>query len=170
MPKRNTRWNVVGLGLVGLLGLRLVAMAAAPSSGANVGQVDINISPEFTATWLCPPGPSTMVKGPFTDVPGLALSLTTGGQPVLVMINITLHGTAGTGFWFDPVIDGQSMSQDRMAWQTGNDGFGDLFSFHRVYSLPAGTHTFGARMSCQNELLVYRAWLTVYELPPTKSR
>jgi hypothetical protein len=145
-----------------------LAMSAPPGSPANVGQVDINIDPEFGSTWLCPPGSGSMVKGPFTDVPGLALSLTTSGQPVLLMINITLHGTAGTGFWFDPVIDVVSQSNDRMAWQTGNDGFVDVFSFHRVYPLPAGTHTFGARMSCQNELLVYRAWLTVYELPAVK--
>ncbi len=145
-----------------------LVLAAPPASPANVGQVDINVSPEFALSWLCPPGSGSMVKGPFTDVPGLTLSLTTSGGPVLLMVNMTLHGTAGTGFWFDFVIDGVSQSNDRMGWQTGNDGFVDLFSLQRIYALAAGTHTFGAKMSCQNELLVYRSWLTVYELPSVK--
>ena len=35
----------------------------------------------------------------------------------------------------------------------------------QVYDLPAGTHTFAARMSCQSVITVFRGWLTVYELP-----
>jgi hypothetical protein len=44
-----------------------------------------------------------------------------------------------------------------------------VFTFHRVYALPAGTHTFAARMSCQGQLTVFPGWLTAYELPAPAS-
>jgi len=84
------------------------------------------------------------------------------------MIDLSWHGTVGTGVWLEPVIDGQQRSADRLSWQTGNDGFLDIVAFQRVYPLPAGTHTFGVRLSGQNTLTLHRGWLTVYELPAVK--
>jgi len=165
MRQPTVMWSVI----VVLLSVCLGA-AVTPTSVPNVGQVDVNVDPNLSVFWACPPGSSTMVKGPFTDVPGLSLSLTTSGNPVLVLINMTLHGVSGAGFYLDFVIDGVPQSNDRMAWQTSADSEIELFSLQRVYAVAAAAHTFSAKMSCQNELLVYRAWLTVYELPPVKAR
>jgi hypothetical protein len=75
----------------------------------------------------------------------------------------------GSAFWFEPLIDGVQHSDDRQSWQTGAGGSSiELFSYHRVYELPAGTHTFVARMSCQSQINVFRGWMTVYELPVVK--
>ena len=121
--------------------------------------------------WVCPTPTGT--TGTFFEVPGLALSLTTTGGPVLFMVNFNFHGpgtSPGAGFWFDPVIDGQQQSADRLSWQTGLDSEVDVFSYHRVYALPAGPHSFAARMSCQSQITVFRGWLTVYELPLVKPK
>jgi hypothetical protein len=151
------------LAVIVLLGGGL-ASAATPAS-ANWAQVDV-FGVTLESGWACPTPTGT--TGTFYDVPGLALSLTTAGGPVLVMVNFDFHGFANAGFWFDPVIDGQPRSADRLSWQTGQDSEVDVFSYHRVYALPAGPHTFAARMSCQAQLTVFRGWMTVYELPVIK--
>jgi hypothetical protein len=158
--------SMLGALLMAMTVLGSWAQGAAPDSAANVGQVDINRV--FLSTWQCPTPSGT--TGTFFDVPGLALSITTTSGPVLVMVNFFFHGTANACFWFDPVIDKQQVTEDRLTWRTGNDGFVDVFSFHRVYALLAGTHTVSTRMSCQNGILVYRGWLTAYELPLVKSK
>jgi hypothetical protein len=116
--------------------------------------------------WVCPSPSGT--TGTFFDVLGLALSLTTTGGPVLFMVNFNFHGpgtSPGSALWFEPLIDGVQQSADCLSWHTGLDSEIDVFSYHRVYDLPAGTHTFAARMSCQSMITVFRGWLTVYELP-----
>ena len=87
---------------------------------------------------------------------------------MLFMVNFNFHGpgtSPGAAFWFEPMIDGVQQNADRLSWQTGLDSEIDVFSYHRVYELPAGTHTFAARMSCQSVITVFRGWLTAYELP-----
>jgi hypothetical protein len=169
MPKmRSTLGAVVLAILTVLLGWGL-ATAANPEA-ANFGQVDV-FGLTLESGWVCPTPTGT--TGTFFEVPGLALSLTTTGGPVLFMVNFNFHGpgtSPGAGFWFDPVIDGQQQSADRLSWQTGLDSEVDVFSYHRVYALPAGPHTFAARMSCQSQITVFRGWLTVYELPLVKPK
>jgi hypothetical protein len=127
----------------------------------NWAQVDL------TETWPCPTPTGT--TGTFFDVPGLALSLTTTGGPVLLTVNFTFHAAVGaSAYWLEPVIDGEQKSADRLSWQTGNDTEIDNSVFQRVYALPAGSHTFAVRMSCQNQISVLRGWLTVYALPAVK--
>jgi hypothetical protein len=131
----------------------------------NIGQVDV-FGLTLESGWVCPSPTGT--TGEFFDVPGLALSLTTSGGPVLFLVNFNHHGpgtSPGAAFWFEPLIDGVQKSADRLSWQTGTDSEIDVFSYHRVYPLPAGPHTFAARMSCQSTVTVFRGWLTVYELP-----
>jgi hypothetical protein len=131
----------------------------------NWDQVDV-FGLTLESGWVCPSPSGT--TGTFFDVPGLAQSLTTTGGPVLFMVNFNFHGpgtSPGAGFWFEPLIDGAQQSADRLSWQTGMDSEIDVFSYHRVYELTAGTHTFAARMSCQSMITVFRGWLTVYELP-----
>jgi hypothetical protein len=156
--------------LTGLLFWGLPAEAAAPgSSGANVGQVDV-FGLTLESGWVCPTPSGT--TGEFFDVPGLALSLTTSGGPALILVQFNFFAptpSPGSAFWFEPVIDGVQRGADRQAWQTGGAGSSiELFSYHRAYPLPAGTHTFAARMSCQSHITVFRGWLTVYELPAVR--
>jgi len=72
------------LAITGLMYVGIPGAAAAPrSSGTNVAQVD------RTTTWVWPSPTGT--TGDFFDVPDLALSLTTSGGPVLLMINLSWH-------------------------------------------------------------------------------
>jgi hypothetical protein len=146
------------------------SVAAAPGSGeANVGQVDVFGVAMEAGSWACPTPTGT--TGDFFDIPGLALSLTTAGGPVLVLVQFNFYapGTSpGSGFWFEPVIDGVQRSADRQSWQTGLDSEVEVFNYQRVYALPAGAQRFAARMSCQSSITVFRGWMTVYELPAVK--
>jgi hypothetical protein len=149
-----------------------LAIAARPSPApANVGQVDV-FGTTLETGWTCPTPTGT--TGTFYEVPDLRLSLTTGGGPVLVMVQFNFYGptpSPGSAFWFEPLIDEVPQSADRQSWQTGGAGSSiELFSYHRVYALQAGTHTFAARMSCQSTVVVFRGWMTVYELPPQGTR
>jgi hypothetical protein len=157
MSTRTPMWAIMIAALTLVAGL---AGAGQPETPANWAQVD------RTETWVCPTPTGT--TGTFFDVPGLALSFSTRGGPVMLKIHFSWHGTAGTGVWLEPVIDGQQLGADRLSWQTGNDGFLDIIAFERVYPLPAGSHTFGVRLSCQNTLTLLRGWLTVYELPSVR--
>jgi hypothetical protein len=130
--------GAVPLAITGLMCVGILGAAAAPrSSGANVAQVD------RTTTWVCPSPTDT--TGDFFDVPDVALSLTTSGGPVLLMINLSWQSTAGTGVWLEPVIDGQQRSIDRLSWQTDNDGCVDMVLFQRVYSISGGTVSYPRR-------------------------
>lgn len=153
----------LGVVMMALMVLRGGAYGAAGTTPANVAQVD------RTSEWACPSPTGT--TGTFYDIPDLALALTTAGGPVLLLANFTFHGAVGaSAYWLDPVIDSQQKSGDRMSWQTGNDTEIDNSAYQRLYPLPAGAHTFGLRMSCQNQITILRGWLTVYELPPVKAR
>jgi hypothetical protein len=132
MPQTISTLGAALLAITGLMYVGISGAAAAPrSNGANVAQVD------RTTTWVYP-SPTGTTGGLF-DVPDVALSLTTSGGLVLLMINLSWHGTAGTGVWLEPVIDGLQRSIERLSWQTGNDGFADTVAFQRVYSISAGT-------------------------------
>jgi hypothetical protein len=50
----------------------------------------------------------------------------------------------------------------------GHFGNHNALNYHRVYELEAGTYTFKARMSCQNQIHVFRGWITVYGLPAVR--
>jgi hypothetical protein len=151
----------LGVVVIALLGLRGGASGALGTTPPNVAQVD------RTSNWACPSPTGT--TGDFFDIPDLALSLTTTGGPVLLLVNFSFHGAVGaSAYWLDPVIDGQQKSQDRLFWQTGTDTEIDNAAYQRLYPLPAGPHTFGLRMSCQNQITLLRHWLTVYELPAVK--
>jgi hypothetical protein len=95
--------TTLGAVLMAMIVLVSWGPGAAADTAANFGQVDINRV--WLSTWQCPTPSGT--TGTFFDVPGLALSITTTGGPVLVMVNFFFHGTANAGFWFDPVIDRQ---------------------------------------------------------------
>jgi hypothetical protein len=128
----------------------------------NWDQVDV-FGLTLESGWVCP-----TPTGTFFDVPGMVQSLKTNGGPVLCMVNFNFYGpgtSPGAAFWFEPLIDGVQQSADRLSWQTGNDSEIDVFSYHRIYELLEGTHTFAARMSCQSVITVFRGWLTAYELP-----
>jgi hypothetical protein len=159
-------WTVAMAAVAWLTGL---AWAGQPSTQPpNWEQVDV-FGLTLESGWICPSPSGT--TGTFFDVPGLTQGLRTTGGPVLFMVNFNFHGpgtSPGAGFWFEPVIDGVQQGADRLSWQTGLDSEIDVFSYHRVYELPAGTHTFGARMSCQSTITVFRGWLTLYELPFTQ--
>jgi hypothetical protein len=170
MPKMLTTPGAVLMAIMTVLLGWGLAHAAAPDA-ANFGQVDVFGVTMEEGSWPCPTPTGT--TGTFFDVPGLALSLTTAGGPVLFMVNFNFYGpgtSPGSGFWFEPVIDGQQRSADRLSWQTGLDSEIDVFSYHRAYALPAGAHTFAARMSCQSQITVFRGWMTVYELPLVKPK
>jgi hypothetical protein len=152
---------MLSVGLIAWMGLSGWTHGAVGTTGSNVAQVD------RTSEWACPSPTGT--TGQFYDIPDLALSLTTTGGPVLLMVNFTFHGAVGaSAYWLEPVIDGQQKSADRMSWQTGTDTEIDNAAYQRVYALPAGAHPVGLRMSCQNQITILRGWLTVYELPAVK--
>lgn len=165
MQTRMRMWGVMAVMLL----LGGLARAGQPSTQPpNWDQVDV-FGLTLESGWVCPSPSGT--TGTFFDVPGLALSLTTSGGPVIFMVNFNFHGpgtSPGAAFWFEPLIDGVQQSAYRLSWQTGLDSEIDVFSYHRVYELPAGTHTFAARMSCQSVITVFRGWLTVYELPAVR--
>ena len=163
---RTHMWGVVIAVVILLVGLAWAGRLSPQPP--NWDQVDV-FGLTLESGWVCPSPSGT--TGTFFDVPGLALSLTTAGGPVLVMVNFNFHGpgtSPGAGFWFEPLIDGVQQGTDRLSWQTGLDSEIDVFSYHRVYELPAGTHTFAARMSCQGVITVFRGWLTAYELPSVR--
>jgi hypothetical protein len=130
----------------------------SPDEGPNVAQVD------RVSAWVCPA--STTTPPTFTGIPDLALSLTTQGGPLLMMVIIdtpTFWG-GGEGILFEPVINGQQMSGDRLSISRTNNWLWP-FSFTRVYLLPAGTYTLSASLAClSNPASLGRAWLTAYEL------
>jgi hypothetical protein len=160
MRKPNVMWSVI----VFLFSASL-AMSAPPGSPANVGQVDV-FGLTLESGWQCPNNP-----GVFQAVPGMALSLSTSGGPIMYIVNFNFHGSGtspGSGFQFHPVIDGTPFDQDRLGWQTGLDSEVDTFAYTRVYAVPPGSHVFSAEMACQSDLIVFRGWMTVYELPSVK--
>jgi hypothetical protein len=147
------------LGLLAALSLASFAMAGQPEPSANVAQVD-RVSP-----WVCPASPT--MPPIFTSIPDLSLALTTQGGPLLMMVMIdtpTFWG-GGEGILFEPVINGQQISGDRLSISRSNNSLWP-FAFSRVYMLPAGTHSFSASLAClNNPANMGRAWVTVYELP-----
>jgi hypothetical protein len=150
-----------------LIGLCLTSIAAAAQPAplsANFGQVDV-FGLTLESGWVCP-----NAQGTFFDIPGLALSLTTGGGPVMLIAQLNWRAAGTSGWQFHPVIDGVAHDEDRQSWQTGMDSELDTTAYVRVYQLPAGTHTFSTQMSCLNDVVVFRSWLTVYELPAPARR
>jgi hypothetical protein len=59
----------------------------------------------------------------------------------------------------------------RFATFHGDDRGGHVvFSFAKVYPVPAGTHTVSWEAYCFSQLPVLRGWTTVYELPLVKAK
>jgi hypothetical protein len=147
--------------------------AAAPgSSGPNVGQVErLELDP--ASGWPCPNllNP-TRTDNQLFEIPGLTLSITTTGNPVLVAVMMNVRGGSESLFW-SLIIDGQGRNQDEMTHvltpAPAGTLLGDTLNYHRVISLAAGAHTIGVGMSCAGTtIVVYRSWLTAYELPMVK--
>jgi hypothetical protein len=141
------------------------SQAAQPLASANVGQVEA-FGPSPSGGWLCPAPDAGM--GGFSEVPGRAVSLTTSGGPVLFMVNFNVEGSTGAGFALVLVVDGQPHEQEQLSWATFADTFIDIISVHKVYQLPAGSHTFAIQLACVHTIIVFSARLTVYELPLVK--
>ena len=148
------------LSLVTALSLSTLTFAAAPVGTANWGQADL------VNDWTCTTTP--------TAIPGLSLSLTTTGGPVLLMITVSVALPEGVSSVepatnLVPVVDAQAVSTDGITSPplSGDQPF--VLTFSRVYPLMAGVHTFGASLQCPPTLsVVTRAWLTAYELPLIK--
>jgi hypothetical protein len=148
---------VVSGSLVSLL-FTLFTLGATEANAQNVAQVD-----GTTGSGVCSTG------GVVVDVPGLALGLTTTGNPVLISYTVQFNANPTGGITLWPVIDGvtQTIGQrDRFI----GDFSGQVadVTFSRVYTLAEGEHTFGLRATCQSQVLFTTRWLTVYELPTGK--
>jgi hypothetical protein len=136
----------------------LFTVSAVNALAQNVAQVDGIIGVECAFT-----------HGLVGDVPGLALSLKTTGNPVLVIYTVQFNGnpTAGITLW--PVIDGVTQTSGQRDRFIG-DFSGQVadVTFSRIYALKRGSHTFGLRATCQSQVIFSTSWLTVYELPKDK--
>jgi hypothetical protein len=163
MSKHLSMLEVLLIALTCVVCWGTVEAAAAPGTSApNVGQVD------HVGEWVCPASATSPLT--FTDIPDLSLALTTQGGPLLMMLTIDVptFWAGGEGILFDPVIDGQQRSGDRLTVSRANT-WSWPFSFSRVYFLAVGTQTFSGRLAClNNPAHLARAWLTVYELPAVK--
>jgi hypothetical protein len=122
--------------------------------------------------WDCEPGDNP-VSG-FHLIPGLALSLSTGGNPVQVSFTLNVWGsqsaaTPGSALIVRPVIDGTPLEEDRQGWQLQNNvSMIDSLTYTRLFPLPAGGHTIALEAACQGITVVFRSWLSAYELPSVR--
>jgi hypothetical protein len=113
----------------------------------------------------------TRTDDQLVEIPGLTLSITTMGLPVLIAVMLNVKGRGDLVQW-SLIIDGQPRNQDQMSEKLSDVSdtvIGDALSYQRVVSLASGAHTIGVGMSCGGpNVLVYRSWLTAYELPAVK--
>jgi hypothetical protein len=108
------------------------AWAAAAQDAPNAAQVDLEQGGEC-------PGPQP------TQLPGLALSLETFGNPVLVSVTLNYRGNALSAFLMRPVIDGIFSTEDQVNRSLNTVGHRDIVSLTRLYWLPEGLHTLRSR-------------------------
>jgi hypothetical protein len=106
-------------------------------------------------------------NGP-AEVPGVTVSLETHGRPVVLQFTSGEVGiTTGSTARLRPLIDGQTPDDYFVEHNTGfNNPMTTTLTLYRIYDLPAGTHSFGAQLTCEGpSVTLGRRWLTVYELP-----
>ena len=107
--------------------------------------------------------------GVLSDVPGLALSLETTGNPVLIMYTVQFNASPTGEMTLFTVIDGVTQASGQRDRAIGDfSGQTADVTFSRVYALARGLHTFGLRATCQSTVVFATTWLTVYELPKSK--
>jgi hypothetical protein len=140
---------IVGVSLVTLL----FTLGATEADAQNVAQVD------GAGALSCP------VSGVVGDVPGLALSLETTGNPVLVIYTVQFIASPTGQITLWPVIDGVTQTSGQRDRAIGDfSGQTADVTFSRVYEVARGPHTFGLRATCQSGVVFSTRWLTVYEL------
>jgi hypothetical protein len=142
------------------LGLFGIAAAGPGIPSANVAQS----TPFFNGqTYQCPTTSSTP-----TEVPGLGVSLTTNGGPVLVMLGFGIFGVgSASSMVMTPMVDGVLQGNETVPWTVPRDAeeTEDIISTQGLYPLPAGVHTFSAGVVCGGSITLFYARLIVYELP-----
>ena len=107
--------------------------------------------------------------GVLSDVPGLALSLETTGNPVLIMYRVQFNASPTGEMTLFTVIDGVTQASGQRDRAIGDfSGQTADVTFSRVYALARGLHTFGLRATCQSSVVFATTWLTVNELPKSK--
>jgi hypothetical protein len=159
-------FGVVTVAITLLAGL---ACAGQPTMGPNWGQTD-TFGLTLESGWDCEPGDAPP-GGDFHTIPGLALSLTTSGNPVQVTFTMNVRGgqsaaSPGSNLRFRPVIDGTPMADDLQGWQLQNNvSMVDSVTYMRIFPLRAGPHTIAAEAACQGVTVVFRSWVSAYELP-----
>jgi hypothetical protein len=141
---------------VSLVALSLT-LGAIAAHAQNVAQVDGVL------------GGQCAEHGVVTDIPGLALSLTTRGNPVLIIYTVQFNANATGEMTIWPVIDGATQLSGQRDRAIG-DFSGQIadVTFSRVYAVAPGAHTFGLRATCQATVVFSTSWLSVYELPKGK--
>jgi hypothetical protein len=142
--------------IVSLISLSLTA-SAITALAQNVVQVDGTM------------GGQCSEHGVVTDIPGLAVSLTTTGNPVLIIYTVQFNASPTGEITIWPVIDGVTQSSGQRDRAIGDfSGQTADVTFSRVYAVARGAHTFGLRATCQSTVVFSTSWLTVYELPQGK--
>jgi hypothetical protein len=147
------------LSLLTALSLASLVVAGQPEPRANVGQADL------AEAYVCPRSTELQL------VP-VSVALTTEGGPVLV--NIVVVGYS----WEGPIpvslsvlftVDGEPHYETEVT--AGGTSF--TLSPSRIFDVPAGAHRFGMSVICSPSstgypVLIYKAWLSAYELPLLK--
>ena len=142
--------------IVSLISLSLTA-SAITALAQNVVQVDGTM------------GGQCSEHGVVTDIPGLALSLTTTGNPVLIIYTVQFNASPTGEITIWPVIDGVTQASGQRDRAIGDfSGQTADVTFSRVYAVAQSKHTFGLRATCQSTVVFSTSWLTVYELPKGK--
>jgi hypothetical protein len=109
--------------------------------------------------------------GAITDISGLALSLTTTGNPVLIIYTVQFNASPTGEITIWPVIDGATQASGQRDRAIGDfSGQTADVTFSRAYAVARGAHTFGLRATCQSTVVFSTSWLTVYELPKAKQK
>jgi len=143
--------------LVVIVILLLFPLITTETHAQNVAQVDGT------------QGGQCSEHGVLSDVPGLALSLETTGNPVLIMYTVQFNASPTGEMTLFTVIDGVTQASGQRDRAIGDfSGQTADVTFSRVYALARGLHTFGLRATCQSSVVFATTWLTVYELPKSK--
>src|SRR5262245_10554397 len=109
----------------------LFILTVMDARAQNVAQVDGVVG-----------GPECSTGGVVVDVPGLALSLKTTGNPVLIMYTVQFNANPTGGITLWPVIDGVTQSSGQRDRLVGTGQVADV-TFSRIYEIERGEHTFG---------------------------
>jgi hypothetical protein len=159
--RRMTTVAIVVLGLFGIAYPQGGTRSAGPGiPSANVAQS----TPFFNGqTYQCP----TTSSSP-TEVPGLGVSLSTNGGPVLVMLGFGIFGVgSASSMVMTPMVDQVWQGNETVPWAVprGAEEMEDIIGTQGLYHVPAGVHSFSAGLVCGGSITLFYARLIVYELP-----